>query len=67
MSSTVTGRVSRLIDIFSGIVMTKANIAQIRREMMDKCIKIRTDMVLRSNDSGVTDEKLKDMIKNSSK
>jgi hypothetical protein len=51
----LTGRVSRLIDIFSGIVMTKANIAQIRREMMDKCVKIR-------NDSGFTDEKLKDTI-----
>jgi len=40
----LTGRVSRLIDVFSGIINIKPDMTKIRSEMMSKCIKIRNNI-----------------------
>jgi len=40
----LTGRVSRLIDVFSGIINIKTDMTKIRSEMMSKCIKIRNNI-----------------------
>lgn len=53
----LTGRVSRMVDIFSGIINIKTNLDQIRVEMMNKCVAIRN--IMKTEDSEVLKEAIK--------